>query len=208
MVLVSGAIAVVVIGTNGAFVTWWVGSARYGGDVLTILLAVQLVVRHWNLSLTMTLFSIGRERRTAITSMLDGLVTLGGLVFFTRWLGPAAAPLGPIAGALLVTLPANLAATRGEGWSPLAYAAGFGTWAWRLVALCAAAALAARWHRPDGVLALCATGAAAALAYLAAMWSVLARPPLGTYAMPRVADALARARAALQRLRSGPSPGG
>jgi O-antigen/teichoic acid export membrane protein len=207
MVIVSGAIAVGVVGANEAFVSWWVGPSRYGGTWMTLLLAVQLVLRHWNLSLTTTLFSVGRERRTALTSLGDGFVTVGGLVVFTRWLGPTGAPLGAIAGALLVTLPANLAGARQEGWSAMRWIAGFGGWAWRLVALVAAGGLAARWYRPAGVAGLCALGAALGGVYVWAMWPVLARAPLGTYALPRITAAAERARGALRRLRSGAYPG-
>ena len=203
IVVVSGGIAVVVLGTNEAFVRWWVGPSQYGGTVMTVLLTTQLVIRHWNLSVSMTLFSIGRERRTGTTSLVDGAVTVLGLVVFSRALGPQFAPLGPIAGALLVTLPSNLLALREEGWSPRGYVLGFRSWAWRLVALGAAAIAAAGVLRGAGLPRLALGGAVAGAVYLAFMWPVLVGPPLGDYSRPRIAQALAFARAGARRGGSG-----
>jgi O-antigen/teichoic acid export membrane protein len=203
IVVISGGIVVVVLGTNEAFVRWWVGPTQYGGTVLTVLLATQLVIRQWNLSVSMTLFSIGRERRTAITALVDGLITVLGLFIFAHAMGPQYAPLGPIAGSVLVTLPSNLAALREEGGSAREYVRGFRSWAWRLLLLAVVATSAAPALRGAGLPMLAVGAAVAGVIYLSFMWTVLVGPPLGEYCLPRITEALLFVRTTLRRGGSG-----
>ena len=73
---VSGLVACGVLAVNSGFVAWWVGPDQFGGIALTALLLTAMMVRHFNTSNVYALFCFGHERRLALTSLADGLVTL------------------------------------------------------------------------------------------------------------------------------------
>ena len=81
MLMASGAVACVVLAVNHGFVIWWVGADQYAGLPLTVLLLLVMLLRHWNTTTVYTLFAFGRERRLALTALMDGLVTVGGSVW-------------------------------------------------------------------------------------------------------------------------------
>ena len=97
----SGAVLVVVLAVNRAFVSWWVGADQYGGATLTALFGVAMVVRHWNVALVYALFSFGHERRISLTTVADGIVSLALSLALARTVGVIGVPLGFLAGALL-----------------------------------------------------------------------------------------------------------
>src|SRR5205807_1556651 len=75
MLLASGAVACVVMVVNRGFVSWWTGAAQYGGFTLCALLLVNMLLRHWNNPLVYSVFCFGGERRLALTTLFDGLLT-------------------------------------------------------------------------------------------------------------------------------------
>ena len=81
MLMASGAVVCAVLAVNQGFVTWWVGAGQYAGLSLTVLLLLVMLLRHWNTTTSYTLFAFGRERRVAVTALMDGVVTLGGAVW-------------------------------------------------------------------------------------------------------------------------------
>ncbi len=189
----TGAIVVAVTAVNEGFVTWWVGAERYGGFALTMAFAAQLLVRHWNTTLVYVAFSFGRERRIAVTAILDGLVSVIGSILFGRWLGPVGVPLGPIVGAVLVSAPWNVAAIAAEtnvAWYRVTTAHAW--WMWRLVPLAALSVAMAKAWAPRGLAGLSLETATIAAIYVAGMASAVLRPPLGDYVRPRLAAAVER----------------
>jgi O-antigen/teichoic acid export membrane protein len=62
MLCLSGLIVCLTLALNEGFVTWWVGRQQFGGGALTLLLAGQLVLRHWNIALIYGLVAFGLER--------------------------------------------------------------------------------------------------------------------------------------------------
>src|SRR5581483_11093576 len=78
MLMMSGAIAVVILPANHLFVRWWVGPAQYGGWWLSAAMVVMMLLRHWNIALIFTLFSFGYERQISVVGLADGVVTAGG----------------------------------------------------------------------------------------------------------------------------------
>src|SRR5437588_2097727 len=58
MLLMTGAIVSCVLLLNRSFVSWWVGKDLYAGTLLTALLIASLLLRHWNLTLSGSVFCL------------------------------------------------------------------------------------------------------------------------------------------------------
>jgi O-antigen/teichoic acid export membrane protein len=188
MLLLSGAVACVVLVVNRGFVAWWVGAEQFGGPALTLLLVVLMLLRHWNLTAGIMLFACGGERRLAWTALLDGLVTVAASIALTSRLGLVGVPLGSIAGVCLVSLPSNLSGLASAGaLTPGRLLRTLAPWFWRFALLAPAAALAARGFVPDTFAALAAATILTACVYALVMLPVAWRDPLGAYVRPRLA---------------------
>ncbi|CAN5704316.1 hypothetical protein BH24ACI5_BH24ACI5_19280 [soil metagenome] len=182
LMLGSGAVFVVVLAVNRAFVSWWVGADLYGGAVLTGLFAVAMLVRHWNTALVYSLFSFGHERRISITTVVDGAVTLALSLVLARVIGVAGVPLGFLAGALLVSVPANIRAlARDTGVTPLEFASALTPWAVRVALIVPVAVGSNLLVRSSSLLTVAAVAAVMGAAYAAIMLPIALRPPLGEY---------------------------
>jgi O-antigen/teichoic acid export membrane protein len=187
MLMLSGAVVCVVLAVNQGFVGRWVGANQYGGFWLTALLLLSMLLRHWSLTVGYTLFCFGYERRLCITAVLDGLVSVGGVILFVWLFGLTGAPLGMILGTCLISLPANLSALARENkltlWEmtrPLM------PWFVRFVALAGVTGAVARLWTPDTFLLLGLMASAVALVYAAVMLPLALRAPLGLYVRPRL----------------------
>lgn len=197
---VSGFVAVLVLAVNGGFVAWWVGAEQFGGWTLTALLLAAMMLRHFNTTSVYTIFCFGRDRRIALTGLADGLVTLAAGTLFVGALGVAGAPLGAIAGVLLVSLPLNLATVaRDTGVPRTGLITALGPWFWRCLALAAAAGAAGAWLVPASFPVLALVGSLAGAAYAAVVLPTLLSSPAGVYLQPLVN----RAKAALSSLTPG-----
>jgi O-antigen/teichoic acid export membrane protein len=193
MLLLSGAVVCVVLAVNQGFVARWVGAAQYGGFWLTVLILLSMLLRHWNLTVAHSLLCFGYERRLCVTALLDGLLSVCGVMLFLWLYGLPGAPLGMIVGTCVVSLPANLSALAAEsgrtGWEmvrPLV------PWLVRFVVLAAAAGALARVWTPGGFVLIGLTAAAVSLVYVAVMFPVALRAPLGIYVRPRLYPLRAR----------------
>lgn len=182
LMLGSGAIFVVVLAVNRAFVSWWVGPDQYGGATLTAVFGAAMLVRHWNTALVYALFSFGHERRISLTTAGDGIVTLALSLTLASTIGVIGVPLGFLAGALIVSLPANVRAlARDTGVSPFELVFGLTPWAVRLGVLIPIA-FAANLLIPTASLAwLVGVAGVLGAAYVALMLPLALRPPLGGY---------------------------
>ena len=181
MLFVSGLIVCVVIAANRPFVTWWVGPEQFGGLRLTLLLVAVMLLRHWSTTMVYTLFAFGRERRIALTSFADGLVTAGAALVLVRLLGISGAPLGALIGVCCVSLPAHVRALRAELSIGLREVFAWWSWAWRfLLTAGGALVLAGRLDTPSFLYAAAAAAATAAIYILLTVRPVLASP-LGPY---------------------------
>jgi O-antigen/teichoic acid export membrane protein len=193
MLLVSGAVVCVVLAVNQGFVIRWVGAGQYGGSWLTALILLSMLLRHWNLTIASALFFFGRERRLCITALLDGLVSVGAIFLFVREFGLIGAPLGGIAGVCLVSLPANLWALAHEGsLSVTRLLRPLLPWFARFVLLATVIVVLARVWIPHNFLLLGLTAAAVGTVYLAIMFPLTLRAPLGDYVRPRLFPIRAR----------------
>jgi O-antigen/teichoic acid export membrane protein len=180
MLLASGAIVVVVLATNEAFVTWWVGQGQYGGVALTVLLLVGMLIRHLNTTAIYALFCFGNERRLAVTAIAEGVGSAVITMILVPMFGLYGAALGPTLGTCLIGLPNNLRAlAREEGTSATSLLAPLAPWLARLSVLLAGVSAFLSAVRVAGLAGLVTTSAVVAIAYLAIMLPVLRTPPLG-----------------------------
>lgn len=187
MLLGSGAIACVVLAVNEGFTTWWVGAPRFGGTVLTTLMLLSMMLRHWNLATGYTLYSLGHERRLALTGIADGVVTVASMLVLIPRLGLNGAVLASIIGVCIVSLPGNVRAlARDEGVSVASSLSPLRTWSISFGLVAATVAAVSTLWAPRSVWALAFAGAAVSGLYLLSMIRVLTAPPIG----PRVAQGL------------------
>jgi O-antigen/teichoic acid export membrane protein len=187
MLLLSGAVVCLVLTVNRGFVGWWVGAEQFGGFALTLSVLLVMILRHWNLTVGIMLFSCGGERRLAVTALFDGLVTVISSVVLTKWLGLVGAPLGSIIGVCLVSLPGNLSGLASAGALPITrMLKSLVPWFWRFAALAVGAGLLSRQFVPDNFASLAAASILTAGAYTLVMLPVVWRDPLGAYVRPRL----------------------
>lgn len=181
MLLVSGAVACAVLVVNEGFVSWWVGPELFGGAALTLLFVAAMIVRHWNTTLVYSLFCFGHERRLSLTTVGDGAVTVAVAAVLVSWLGPIGAPLGSLAGALLVSLPLNARGLARElGVSPTTLMVQQSPVAVRLVLLTVAATAVSQFVRPTWPQ-IVAGALVIGVLYAAVMAPLLFKPPLAEY---------------------------
>jgi O-antigen/teichoic acid export membrane protein len=119
--IVSGLMTCVILLINKGFVAWWVGENQFGGLRLTVLILFSMLLSHWNLTISSTLFCFGYERWLAVTALTNALMSLGAFVVFVRYFGPEGAPLGLIVTVCLISLPANIFALSRETSVPVAH---------------------------------------------------------------------------------------
>jgi hypothetical protein len=174
-----------VLAVNAGFVRWWVGPEQFGGLALTLLLLAAMIIRHFNTTNIYALFCFGHERRLALTGLADGVVTLIISTLLVRAFGLLGAPLGAIAGVILVSAPLNLAElSRETGVSRGRIVSTLAPWAWRFAVVAAVAGLTGAWIQPASFVFLAILGAAAGLFYALAVVAPLLRSPAGAYLRP------------------------
>ena len=188
ILLLSGAIACVVLAVNKGFVAWWVGPQQYGGFLLTAAFVISMVLRHWNVGLGAVLFSLGHEKRLCQSYLADGVVTVIGGVILVYAVGPIGAPLGSIVGVMAASLPINLTVLiRAKSATRSMLVSAYGPWLWRFVLLALVSGAAGRTWVRGGFLAIAGTSALVTLVYGLMMLPVLVRGPIGAYVRPRLA---------------------
>ena len=205
MLLGSGGIVTVVLMVNQAFVTWWVGETQFAGIGLTALLLGSMLLRHLNVTAVYALFCFGNERRLAVTTIAEGVVSVAAMLLLVPAFGLYGAALGPLLATCFVSLPSNLRAlAREEEVSPMALLTPLWPWLARLsLILGGLAAFLSTWA-VRGLPGLMAAAAIAVVAYLAAMLSVMRTPPLGPMLTAAIQPGISIAQAALKRLAGQP----
>jgi len=193
VLLVSGLIAGIVLAVDRGFVGWWVGAPQFAGGKVLFLLTTSMVLNHWWIATIFAIFSFGYERRISVTTIANGLLTIGATIVCTRFFGLAGAPIASLFGLAVVGLPATLLAVAHETErSVMALLLSLLPWAWRFVLFTGAVALAERQWAPSSVVTLAATTIAVGLVYTVVMLPLAFREPLGTYARPRLVALRAR----------------
>ena len=185
MMLTSGAVFTVILAVNRTFVTWWVGPAQYAGAVLSVVMLLTMILRHWNTALSYSLLSFGYERRLSLTTLIDAAVSVAAALIFVPIAGLAGVPLGLITGVLLVSLPLNLSALAAEsGVRVWALLGGLKSWAIRVAIVAAFAAGASVMSFAPTVTSLALATIAVGVSYLIVAGPLAMRPPLDVYVRP------------------------
>jgi O-antigen/teichoic acid export membrane protein len=183
MMLLSGLVAIVILSVNHAFVIRWVGPAQYLGFALTLLLLLDMLFRHWNVTTVYTLFAFGRQRHISTVAIVDGIVTALASGILILAIGPVGAPLGSLLTVLLVSLPWNLyTLTKELDCSFLDLLKPLTPWALRFAPLLFLLGLLGTAFLPANYIMVTVGCAMVALAYAASQWDVFANSPLFEYA--------------------------
>ena len=185
---VSGLVVCVVLAVNAGFVRWWVGPDQFGGVPLTLVLLAAMILRHFNTTNVYALFCFGHERRIALTGLADGVTTLAISALLVKAFGLIGAPIGAIAGLLLVSAPLNLGALARETGVPRGrILSALGPWLWRFLAVAAVAGVTGAWIQPASFVLLAILGGAAGLLYAFTVVAPLLSSPAGVYLRPLLA---------------------
>jgi O-antigen/teichoic acid export membrane protein len=188
MMLLSGLVAVVVLTVNHAFVARWVGSAQYLGFTLTLLLLLDMLFRHWNVTTVYSLFAFGHQRHISTVAVIDGAATALASTILIIVLGPVGAPLGSLLAVLLVSLPWNLhILTKELDCSFLDLLKPISPWALRFVPLLFLLGLSGTAFLSKNYPAVAIGSAVGCLAYAATQWDVFANSPLYAYVRRQLA---------------------
>jgi O-antigen/teichoic acid export membrane protein len=186
---VSGLVACVVLAINEGFVSWWVGPDQFAGIGLTLLMLTAMLVRHFNTTNVYALFCFGHERRLALTTLGDGLLTIVAGIAFVAWFGPSGGPLSALAGVVAISIPLNLKGLSGDtGVTGVSAIASLGPWAIRFGLVSIAAVTAGVLLRPAAFPALALTAGGIAALYAAAVAGPVLRSPAGIYVQPVLAN--------------------
>lgn len=197
MLTASGAVACLALVINQGFVRWWIGAEQYGGESLTALLVLAMLLRHWNTAWIYTLFCFGRERRIAWTNLIDGFITALSSFLLVKWIGAKGAALGSVLGVCLASLPSNLIALSRELQSPpQRLLKALWPWGWRFVFAAASLWLWAKAWPLDSILKIFVGAVIASLVYAAVMLPMAMNSPLGLYIQPHYS----RCRGAMSRI--------
>lgn len=182
MLLLTGLLFCVILAINKPFVFWWVGAKEYAGFTLTALILLNMLLRHWTMTVGYTAFSFGHEKRLAICGFLDGLVTASSMLLLVGHFGYRGVAAGAILGVSLTMLPANMiVVARDLHLSVLDMFAPFWPWFWRCALVVAGSALWARAWTPVSPLQMIAVGAVITVVYCAVLLRPILASPLGPY---------------------------
>src|SRR3954454_8832487 len=170
MLVLSGAVACVVVAANHDFVGWWVGPTQYGGSALTLVLVAAMLARHVNTTTVYAVFCFGHERRLSITAMADGLMTVSTALVLVPRYGLLGVAIASLVGVVTVSYVPNLRLLAREigvaASTPLLELRG---WFARF-ALCAAGSAVLAWLPiGHGFIQLAARAAGAGLLYAVVM---------------------------------------
>lgn len=191
MLVVSGGVGCVVIAVNQPFVQWWVGASQYGGLTLTVLLVAAMLARHLNTTTVYTIFCFGHERRTALTALADGIVTVAVSAILIKAIGLPGAAIGTLVGVLTVSvLPNLLVLAREVGVPVVAPLLDLKGWFVRF-GICAVVSVLFAIGQPGrGVWPIVLRGSLIGLVYAAVMVPFVLEGALGGYVRQLVGRAL------------------
>jgi O-antigen/teichoic acid export membrane protein len=108
----AGAVACGVLAFNPAFVTLWVGPARFGGLLLNALLAAEMMSHSLGHALFATSATLGARVHTGWMALLQGVVNLALAVVLGRAFGLAGVAAATVLSTLAVAYPAGVRMVR------------------------------------------------------------------------------------------------
>jgi O-antigen/teichoic acid export membrane protein len=182
VLLLSGGLGVVILAVNRAFVAQWVGPDVFGGPLLSLFVVLAMWSRHWAFTLMVAQYTVGRDRRLAVSAIIDGIVSFVTMVGLTALVGPVGVPLGMMAGALGVSGVVGLfGVARDADVSPSRVLLWYAPWALRLGASAAAVATVGFVVPTADPVAAAGLLVGGVVAYLWAASGLLRRDPLRQY---------------------------
>ena len=191
ILMLSGGLACLVLALNRPFVSWWTGPDQFSGYTLSALLAAGMLLRHWNGTLVYANFCFGGEKRLAITTLADGLVTAGTAVGLIRFIGPVGAPIASLIGVIMISLPANLALLATSTNTQVSrLLVPLGNWFVRFIPLAFTSAWIGMQVGQLGFWLLGLCGIAIGIVYTVVMAPAALRGSLGLYLKPRITRVL------------------
>jgi O-antigen/teichoic acid export membrane protein len=108
MLMMSGAVAAVVLAINKGFVQKWVGPEQFLGFWFTVWITVGMLLRHLNGTTIYSLFCFGKERFISIIGICDSICFAAMTYFLVRFVGPIGIAYASVASVSLVSLPWTL----------------------------------------------------------------------------------------------------
>jgi O-antigen/teichoic acid export membrane protein len=182
MLVLSGAVACLVLAINQDFVSWWVGPVQYGGSALTVVLVGAMLARHINTTTVYAVFCFGHERRLSITAVADGLVTTVIALVLVPHLGLSGVAVASLVGVVTVSYVPNVRVLARElgvhPYTPLLELRG---WFVRFVLCAAAGAAVAALPLGHGFPQLVTRAAAISVVYALVMVPFIVTGTLGVY---------------------------
>lgn len=183
--ILSGLLTSVVVMVNQGFIDWWVGANQYGGLLLTLMLVLNVLTKHWTVTCSYTAFALGYEKRLLVTSLGDGIVTVGAGIFLLIFMGLPGVPLGSVVGTCCVSLPSYLYVIAKEtNTSIIKTLSSLGNWFWRFTLIAIGCFLLAQRWQPRTFISLSLTTIAVSSLYILLMLPVIFGGPLNNYVRP------------------------
>lgn len=180
VLLGGGLVACGVLALNPAFVSLWVGPARFGGLALNALLAAGVVAHSLNHGLFAAAATLGERVSVGWAALGQGVVHLAAAVALAHAFGPEGVAAATLVGTALAAYPAGVhflrraaGLTQREVWSHA-----IAPWAWRAAPLFAVAAAVGAFSPRLGPVAPWIASPPVALAYVWAMRPLYAGIPL------------------------------
>lgn len=103
--MISGAMAVIVLAVNKGFVQKWVGPEQFLGFWFTVWINVGMLLRHLNGTTIYSLFCFGKERFISIIGLCDSISFAILTYFLVRWVGTIGVAYASVASVALASLP-------------------------------------------------------------------------------------------------------
>jgi O-antigen/teichoic acid export membrane protein len=150
-----------------------------------------MLARHFNTTTVYTIFCFGHERRTALTALADGVVTVIASVILIRLFGVSGAAIGGLVGVLTVSVAPNLVILAREVGVPvLARLSDLRGWFVRF-GICGAVSIAIALVEPGrGIVSAIGRGALIVAIYAAVMVPFVLAGTLGGYVRQLVSTAM------------------
>jgi O-antigen/teichoic acid export membrane protein len=108
MLMLSGAVAVIILAINKGFVQKWVGPEQFLGFWFTVWIVIGMLLRHLNGTTIYSLFCFGKERFISIVGFCDAVCFAALTYILIRVMGTLGIAVASVASVSLASLPWTL----------------------------------------------------------------------------------------------------
>lgn len=205
MLMMSGAVACVILCVNKGFVQKWVGPEQFLGFWFTVWITVGMLLRHLNATTIYSLFCFEKERFISIVGLCDSACFATLSYFFIRLFGTIGIPLASIASVCLVSLPWTARELRRVTGVPIwTQLKPIREWFIPFSVIGLTVGIAVQFYNPDNYLACAIVVAVVAAMYLAIEFHVIQRSLWGEHLRRLTGRLLEKVSSALRGL-AGPA---